>query len=114
MKSFTILHKGFYDRLMEFSEGDNFVYEFSWEMSLKKLKNKGIQCHRAGWVSYSDLSKNVMIDGNITLMQFFDLVTNKKINDLFITHGSIKDLMEYGDDDDVYSFIKENYPENLI
>jgi len=54
-----------------------------------------------------------MVDGHITRMEFFDLVNNKKINDLYITRKSIKDLMEQ-DDDDVYLYIKENYPENLI
>lgn len=112
MKSLTILHSGFYEQLLEFSEGDNFIYEFSWEMSLKNLKKKGVHCHRVGRVSYSELNANVMIDGCITRMEFFDLVKNKKIKDLFITHKSIKDLMGY--DDDVYLYIKENYPENLI
>lgn len=112
MKSLSILHTGFYERLMEFSEGDSFIYEFSWEISLKNLKKKGVYCHRVGWVSYSELNANVMIDGCITRMEFFDLVKNKQIKDLFITNKSIKDLMEH--DDDVYLYIKENFPENLI
>lgn len=112
MKSLTILHSGFYEQLMEFSEGDNFIYEFSWEMSLKNVKKKGVHCYRVGWVSFSNLSANVMVDGCITRMEFFDLVKNKQIKDLFITHKSIKDLVEH--DDDVYLYIKENYSENLI
>jgi len=113
MKSLTILDDGCYDRLMEFSRGDNFIYEFSWEASLSKLKEKGIKCQRVGWVILEKITSNVMVDGHITRMEFFDLVNNKKINDLYITHKSIKDLMEQ-DDDDVYLYIKENYPENLI
>lgn len=113
MKSLTILHKGVYNQLYEFSEGDNFIYEFSWEMSLKTLKDMGIKCQRIGNLEFKNLSANVMVDGYITIMDFFDLVKNNQINDLFITHKSIKYLIEY-DDDEVYLYIKENYPENLI
>jgi hypothetical protein len=113
MKSLTILHNGCYEPLMEFTEGDNFIYEFSWETSLTKLEEKGIKCQRVGWPILEKITSNVMVDGHITRTEFFDLVNNKKINDLYITHKSIKDLMEQ-DNDDVYLYIKKYYPENLI